>query len=249
MVLPSSGIIYLSQVNTELGKATTTAISLGQADVRQLFQVAAGATISLSQGYGKGVSASQADWGPQANFNFTIPWYNNLYVEVRGAGGGGAGGAGSRTEPRPVTEANPSGADAVIYSRGNPGGTGGASAFYSSTALIGYGGGGGTCNAPFSESIGPTGVAGTASGGSYNAQGGGSGGGGGGGSAYEATGGNGGAGGVAAINFSRGAAGAPVPYTAYTIQVGSGGGGGARGGNGGANGGAGAGGYVLVRWS
>jgi hypothetical protein len=52
MALPSSGAISLNAVNVELGLAGTTTISLNQASVRTLFQVASG-QISMSDGYGK----------------------------------------------------------------------------------------------------------------------------------------------------------------------------------------------------
>ena len=52
MTLPASGAISLSQVNTELGIASTTAISLNQTNVRTLFGKPSG-VISMSDGYGK----------------------------------------------------------------------------------------------------------------------------------------------------------------------------------------------------
>ena len=52
MALPASGAISLSQVNVELGLASTTVINMNQATVRTLFGVPSGA-ISMSNGYGK----------------------------------------------------------------------------------------------------------------------------------------------------------------------------------------------------
>ncbi len=52
MTLQSSGPMSLSQVNAELGLASTTNVSLGSAGVRGLAGVASGA-ISLSNLYGK----------------------------------------------------------------------------------------------------------------------------------------------------------------------------------------------------
>ena len=52
MTLPASGPISMSQVNTELGLAATTTISLNQANVRALAGVPSGA-ISMSNLYGK----------------------------------------------------------------------------------------------------------------------------------------------------------------------------------------------------
>ena len=51
MALQGSGQISLNDVNVELGNSGTSQISLGDADVRDLFGVASGA-ISLSDGYG-----------------------------------------------------------------------------------------------------------------------------------------------------------------------------------------------------
>ena len=52
MALPGSGAISLSQVNTELGLASTSAISLNQSNVRNLAGAPSGA-ISMSQLHGK----------------------------------------------------------------------------------------------------------------------------------------------------------------------------------------------------
>ena len=59
MALPSSGIIRLSQVNTELGKASNTATSLNAADVRALAGKASG-SIKMSDLHGKTAAAGQA---------------------------------------------------------------------------------------------------------------------------------------------------------------------------------------------
>lgn len=56
MALPTSGAISLSQVNTELGKAATAAISLNDANVRSLAGVASGA-IAMSNLQGKSASS------------------------------------------------------------------------------------------------------------------------------------------------------------------------------------------------
>ena len=223
MALQTSGIIYLSQVNPQLGKPDGTPISLGQADVRQLFQVPSG-TIYLSQGYGRGLTTGTSDYGTAGNYTFTVPWYNTLYVEVRGAGGGG-------------------GASATINKgRGDNGIGGGTSVFYSSSPLVAGGGGGGIGGG---QGGGQAGGNGGAYGGSYNSTGGGGAGGAGSPGTYG-NGGNGGSGGVSAINFYRGNAGAPEPYTGYTVTVGAKGQNGASNLSGGYDGGVG---FVRLSWS
>lgn len=52
MTLPSSGAISLSQVDTELGRASNAAVSLGETAVRSMAGVSSGA-ISMSNLYGK----------------------------------------------------------------------------------------------------------------------------------------------------------------------------------------------------
>lgn len=52
MALPASGAISLSQVNVELGKASTAVISMNDSDVRSLAGVASGG-ISMSNLHGK----------------------------------------------------------------------------------------------------------------------------------------------------------------------------------------------------
>ena len=71
MTLPT-GTISMSQVNTELGLASTTTISLNQTNVRTLAGVPSG-TISMSNLQGKS---------------------NSLAVEYLVVAGGGGGGTG-----------------------------------------------------------------------------------------------------------------------------------------------------------
>ena len=52
MALPSSGSLSISQINTELTNSSTATLNLGNATVRNLFQVVSG-PISFSNGYGK----------------------------------------------------------------------------------------------------------------------------------------------------------------------------------------------------
>lgn len=68
MTLPASGAISMSQVNTELGVATTTTSSLNDSAVRTLFGKASG-TISMSDGYGKANQFNGAIASNQTNLN------------------------------------------------------------------------------------------------------------------------------------------------------------------------------------
>ena len=234
MVLPvAPNTIYLSQVNTELGKAYNTFISLNQADVRQLFQVPTDrSTIYMSTGYGRGVAASGRLWekGTAGDHNFVVPWYNTMFVDVRGAGGGGE-------------EALYSGQTGGILG-GAPGITGGASLFNAVTQVYGFGGGG--ANNPRPRQRTP-GAQGGAQGGSTNTPGGGAPGG---AHGFSPTGdgiqGDGGPGGRATITYTRGAAGAPVPYTNIYVAVGAAGAGGGTSAYRGSPGGVG---YVGISWS
>lgn len=60
MTLPASGVISLSMINTELGRASNAAISLNEAAVRTLAGKPSG-IISLSDFYGKSISALEWD--------------------------------------------------------------------------------------------------------------------------------------------------------------------------------------------
>ena len=82
MALPSSGAISMSQVNTELGSASTTTISLGQASVRTLFGVASGA-ISLNDGHGKSNTYT---------IEYLVIAGGGSGAGIYAGGGGGAGG-------------------------------------------------------------------------------------------------------------------------------------------------------------
>ncbi len=82
MTLPASGAISLSQVNTELGLASTTTISLNNSNVRTLFGKPSG-TISMSDGYGKSNRAS-------ASYTFSAHT-SNASLNVSGLSGYSAG--------------------------------------------------------------------------------------------------------------------------------------------------------------
>lgn len=96
MALPSSGLIWLSQLRDEFGNwgppnylthyyrgALTTANNLG---------VPTGGAIYLSQFHGaqRSVAGSWSRTSPNT-YSFTVPVYSTLRIDIRAAGGGGGG--------------------------------------------------------------------------------------------------------------------------------------------------------------
>lgn len=86
MALPSSGAISLNDVNVELGNTATAQISMNDAVVRTLFQVASG-EISMSDGYGKAnafsttITTNQVDLDLRA-YAVTAGWNESSSLEV-----------------------------------------------------------------------------------------------------------------------------------------------------------------------
>lgn len=81
-MLPASGPLSLSQVNTELGLAANTQISLGQASVRTLAGVPSGA-ISFSNLHGKssyvgGTQVTSADAGDGVLRGYKVGAYGSV---------------------------------------------------------------------------------------------------------------------------------------------------------------------------
>jgi hypothetical protein len=74
MTLPASGIMSLSQVNTELGHAAGTILSMGDADVRDLFGVPSG-IMSMSDGYGK----TRSMYSRAVPKYYWVKVYNNIF--------------------------------------------------------------------------------------------------------------------------------------------------------------------------
>ena len=79
MALPSSGIISLNAVNTELGKLPTSQISLNDSDVRGLLAKPSG-QISLADAYGKSkVSNTYIIAGSGSDLSYTdVTGWNSL---------------------------------------------------------------------------------------------------------------------------------------------------------------------------
>jgi hypothetical protein len=75
MTLPASGAISLGAVNTELGLASNTLISLGSTSVRILYGISTGPIRLAADGYGKANSvnpgAGVTDAGPPFYYDFT----------------------------------------------------------------------------------------------------------------------------------------------------------------------------------
>jgi len=83
MTLPASGLISLSQVNTELGAGSTTPISLNDTAVRTLFGKPSG-IISMSDGWGKSSASGTFGFNP-----------NLSYVDAGGTFNSGTNGTSS----------------------------------------------------------------------------------------------------------------------------------------------------------
>jgi hypothetical protein len=81
MTLQSSGAISLGNVNTELGRSSTAAISLGETAVRTLAGVSSGA-IALSNLYGKSNVSFTPDGGTSAGTRVILEDYGQLSASL-----------------------------------------------------------------------------------------------------------------------------------------------------------------------
>lgn len=81
MTLQSSGAISLGNVNTELGRSSTAAISLGETAVRNLAGVSSGA-IALSNLYGKSNVAFTPNGGTSAGSPVNLSDFGLLSASV-----------------------------------------------------------------------------------------------------------------------------------------------------------------------
>ena len=88
MTIKSSGLISLSDINVELGRAANAPISLNDPAVRTLLAVSAGA-IGLANAYGKSNYAppGSVPFIAPGTYNFTVPNFaNSLTVKLWGGG-------------------------------------------------------------------------------------------------------------------------------------------------------------------
>lgn len=143
MALPSSGMIWLSQMRDEFGNwgppNWLTHYYRGQLTTTNNLNVPTGGAIWFSQLYGAvKATAGTANYVNPGSFTFTVPPYQSLRVRVWGGGGAAyAGTAGTRSI------FNGAGSLDVI---GNPGGTGGSRGGETSGPNVG--GAGGTYSVP-----------------------------------------------------------------------------------------------------
>lgn len=164
MTMPASGLISLHDCNTELGKATTGAVSLHDAVVRTLAGKPSGA-ISLWDLYGKS-NIVDFIYDAPGTYNLTVPaGVTTAAVYLRagsggGAGGGGAGerdwlssasgggggGGGAGEQVSSLIALTPGSTIQIIVGSGGGGGSGGSGAFQGSVynGFAGSNGGNGT---------------------------------------------------------------------------------------------------------
>jgi len=225
MTLPASGQITLNQVNVELGNSGTAQISMNDADVRDLFDVASG-QIRMSDGYGKQVFTpiGEHQYTQPGTYSWVAPaCVKSVSVVAIGAPGmgttyGPAGGAGGLGYKNNISVTPGASYTVVVGQQSSSTASAGADSYFSSTSVV-KGGAGGAGSSSYSGNGG--------SGGTYTGDGGGNGGNGGNGTSWSGapypTGGGGGAGGYS----GSGGAGANASMGgSYGGSAGSGGGGG-----------------------
>lgn len=210
-MLPTSGAIWLSQIQAEFGgpnySISTYYRGAGYVTNNNL-AVPTGGVIYFSQFHGGEKSfAGSRDFTSPGTYSFTVPVFSTIKFDPRGAGGGGGG---STYDAGAAGKAGTAGTDSVVKNGGT-------------NLLYGNGGGGGAGSL---YNIAAAGANGTGVGGDTNTTGGGSNGGAGG--VYGATrGGKGGDGGRAVKTYATGESGHVYKGNVLTIIVGTRGTGGA----------------------
>lgn len=206
MPTPSSGPISFSDIAWIVYRSYTAEISLNDTNVRFLIGVTTPQSqIDMNSARGKPVAGSTSYTTP-GTYTFLCPAYQDISIDVRGAGGGGGSGGYQFFS---------------IIGRGGPGAAGADSSF--GGVIFGYGGGGGGGGNGAFEPPGAPGTPGGGAGGTVTVGGGSSGGAGGAGNGGTPAG-SGGSGGrtTQAYTFAS-TAGHPVWGTNYTVVVGAGG--------------------------
>lgn len=239
MTIQSTPPISLQDIVNEFGGAISEGLFAfyrgGKYVPASVTQVPASGAISLYDFLGTRKSApGSVEWTMPGQYEFIVPAYTTMTVEVAGAGGG----AGSSIHEN---------YGAPIAASGNNGFAGSESRFLTLVGAGGGGGGGGVGTGPYSAVPGSPGAPGVASGGTTNTPGGGSLGGA--GTPYITglgPGGNGGNGGLTERTYTIGETGSPVPGEKTIATVGVGAPAGAFPGNQGTNG---ANGRVKVSWT
>lgn len=210
MVIPLVGEILFSDIDKELNRdVAITRTSLGESG-NELLLSTAGTAVPASLLRGKGNFAGSQQWGGAVGglFEFTVPDYRSMLVQVIGAGGGG--GAGSTTSAGPTAVNGTNGGNAEFRTATPVVGLGG---------LGGLGGGlpGGSQNSVQPASSGTGGdtyamLTLNATGSGYGEPG---------TTDVSGTGGRGGIGGQAYKIFTRGDPGAPIPGTIIPVFIGA----------------------------
>lgn len=142
MTLPASGPITMSQVNTELQRSSTAAITMNEYWVRFMAQngtVNYGTPITMDQLHGKSYVIAGNSGVITSGTSYTLPLTCGPTIKIiaLGAGGGGGGGSGRTFQSGYYTGGGGGGAGGNVYTTVSV--TPGATVYFT----IGTGGGGG----------------------------------------------------------------------------------------------------------
>lgn len=242
MPISTTGPVSFSDINIELQKSSTTTLSMGDSDLRTLFEDTDG-DISISTGRGKSwIVTGSSDYTTAGSYTWLSParGWNTLTVQVWGGGGGGSAYA-NRSWYQGSAGGNSNFNNSVYGNGGSPGYANIGNNFYGPTGAGGTATGGDT-NVTGGTATSLIGASSNLGGGTSTGNGNFPGGGGAGQNTTVGGGSNGGGGGGYASKTYTGYS-VIAKNTGYTVVVGDGGAGASVGGFPGATG------RVTINWS